>query len=139
MPPFKIRSKIEGKGLFKNMGIQELFTDKAQLSKITDDKPVGKQTSTNDKLNNKSFVAGVGNIIHEAVIDVTKNGTEGAAATGIELTFFSAGNMKTKDVIINKPFIFNLEVIISIFYKWNKSIKLLRMLSSRCLCWLEGY
>ena len=60
----------------------------------------------------KSFVTGVGNIIHEAVIDVTKYGTEGAAATGIELTFFSAGNSKTKDVMVNKPFIFILEVMI---------------------------
>lgn len=46
MPPFKIQSRIEGKGLFEDMGIQELFTDKAQLSKITDDKPVGKQTAS---------------------------------------------------------------------------------------------
>ena len=36
----------------------------------------------------------VGNILHEAVIEVTKDGTEGSAATGVELTLLSAGFQK---------------------------------------------
>ena len=41
MPPFKIRSKVRGKTMFENMHVNDLFTSKAELDKITDDKPVG--------------------------------------------------------------------------------------------------
>ena len=56
MPPFSIRSKIEGKNLFKDMHVEELFTAEAQLDKITDQKPVGKQIPINEKNTQSNFV-----------------------------------------------------------------------------------
>ena len=37
---------------------------------------------------------------------VTKEGTEGSAATGIEISLFSADAGIQKDVVLNRPFIF---------------------------------
>ena len=108
MPPFKIRSKVRGKTMFENMHVNDLFTSKAELDKITDDKPVGEMPRIQNQ--NNALVAGISDILHEAVIDVTKNGTEGAAATGVEIVFFSASLEATKDIIVNKPFIFIIEV-----------------------------
>ena len=53
--------------------------------------------------------SGISSIIHNSVIEVTKEGTEGAAATGIELVFFSASFAGEKEVIVDRPFIFVLE------------------------------
>ena len=108
MPPFKIRSKVRGKTMFENMHVNDLFTSKAELDKITDDKPVGEMLRIKNQ--NNALFAGISDILHEAVIDVTKNGTEGAAATGVEIVFFSASLEATKDIIVNKPFIFIIEV-----------------------------
>ena len=53
--------------------------------------------------------SGISSILHNSVIEVTKEGTEGAAATGIELVFFSASFAGEKEVIVDRPFIFVLE------------------------------
>ena len=37
---------------------------------------------------------------------MTKEGTEGAAATGVEIALFSAAFGEQKDVVVNRPFIF---------------------------------
>ena len=37
---------------------------------------------------------------------VTKEGTEGSAATAIEISFLSADTGIQKDVVLNRPFIF---------------------------------
>lgn len=46
--------------------VNEIFSDNAELDYITNEKPIT-----------------VSDISHEAVIEVTSNGTEGAAATGM--------------------------------------------------------
>ena len=37
---------------------------------------------------------------------VTKEGTEGAAATGVEIALFSAAFGEQKDIVVDRPFIF---------------------------------
>ena len=86
-PKFQVKSKFNAAEALKTLGAREVFTSGAELDKITAGGPVA-----------------VGNVLHEAVVEVTKNGTEGAAATGIELTLFSAGFMKT--ISVDRPFIF---------------------------------
>ena len=67
MPPFKVKSKVNAKEIFQKLNVYQLFTETAELDLITDDTPIG-----------------ISGISHESVIEVTVNGTEGAAATGME-------------------------------------------------------
>ena len=48
----------------------------------------------------------VNDIKHRALIEVTKDGTVGAAATAIELVTFSGNFQVPEEVLINKPFLF---------------------------------
>ena len=48
----------------------------------------------------------VSDISHRAVVEVTKEGTSGAAATGIGLTLLSADEPRRVTLNINRPFIF---------------------------------
>ena len=41
---------------------------------------------------------------------MTKEGTEGAAATGVEIALFSAAFGEQKDVVVDRPFIFIVQV-----------------------------
>jgi len=92
MPPFKITSKVKAKEVFKKLNVKQLFTETAELDLITDKKPIG-----------------ISGISHESVIEVNANGTEGAAATGVEIVFFSASPKGEKEVVVDRPFIFVLE------------------------------
>ena len=65
MPRFTVRTKFQAKELFEALGAKEVFTGRAELNKITEEGPIG-----------------MGDITHESVVEVTKDGTEGAAATG---------------------------------------------------------
>ena len=69
MPRFTVRTKIAAEELFRSLGAGEIFGGRAELSKITDDGPLA-----------------ISGIIHESVLEITKDGTEGAAATGIKRT-----------------------------------------------------
>jgi len=92
MPPFKVKSKVNAKEIFQQLNVYQLFTETAELDLITDDTPIG-----------------ISGISHESVIEVTVNGTEGAAATGVEIVFFSASPKGEKEVVVDRPFIFVLE------------------------------
>merc|ERR1712193_284368 len=48
----------------------------------------------------------VSRIKHTSLVEVTKEGTEGAAATGVEIALFSAAFGEQKDVVVDRPFIF---------------------------------
>jgi len=65
MPKFTVRTKFQAKQLFEKLGAKEIFTREAQMDKITDSGPLG-----------------ISDILHESVVEVTRDGTEGAAATG---------------------------------------------------------
>jgi len=92
MPKFKLETKVQAKDMFLNMNVTKVFSQQAELGSISDDQPLG-----------------INSILHNSVIEVTKEGTEGAAATGIELVFFSASFSGEKEVIVDRPFIFVLE------------------------------
>eukprot|EP00090_Calanus_glacialis_P037677 TRINITY_DN6512_c0_g1_i2.p1 TRINITY_DN6512_c0_g1~~TRINITY_DN6512_c0_g1_i2.p1 ORF type:complete len:418 (+),score=114.87 TRINITY_DN6512_c0_g1_i2:30-1283(+) len=89
-PKFLVKSKFNAAEALKTLGATEVFTSGAELDKITAGGPIA-----------------VGNILHEAVIEVTKDGTEGSAATGVELTLFSAGFQK--HIMVDRPFIFIIQ------------------------------
>ena len=89
-PKFIVKSKFNAAEALKTLGATEVFTAGAELDKITAGGP-----------------AAVGNILHEAVVEVTKDGTEGSAATGVEITLFSAGFQK--HIMVDRPFIFIIQ------------------------------
>ena len=93
MPRFTVRTKMAAKELFSLLGAEQIFSGRAELSKITDEGALA-----------------ISEIIHEAVLEITKDGTEVAAATGVELVFFSSGLEDRKEVLVNKPFLFILQV-----------------------------
>jgi serine protease inhibitor len=89
-PKFIVKSKFNAAEAMKTLGATEMFTSGAELDKITAGGPIG-----------------VGNILHEAVVEVTKDGTEGSAATGVEITLYSAGFQK--HILVDRPFIFIIQ------------------------------
>ena len=89
MPKFKLKSKFNAAEMLKNLGARDVFTAKAELDKMVDGGPIG-----------------VGKVIHEAVVEVSKEGTMGAAATGVEIVLFSASFGEQKNIVLNRPFIF---------------------------------
>ena len=93
MPRFTVRTNLAAKELFSSLGAEEIFSGRAELSKITDEGDLA-----------------ISEIRHEAVLEITKDGTEGVAATGVELVFFSSALEDTKEVVVNQPFIFILQV-----------------------------
>jgi len=89
MPKFMVKSKFDAAEALKSLGANKVFSSGAELDKIASGGPLG-----------------VGKVIHEAVVEVTKEGTEGAAATGIELVLFSASFGVQKNIVVDRPFIF---------------------------------
>lgn len=89
MPTFQVESKFDAGEAIQSLGARKIFTERAELAELSDEGPLG-----------------VSSIVHNAVIEVSKEGTEGAAATGIELVLFSAGFGVNKNVLVNRPFIF---------------------------------
>ena len=85
-----MKSKFNAVEAMKTLGLREVFISGAELDKITAGGPIG-----------------IGNILHEAVVEVTKDGVEAAAATGIELTLLSSGF--TKRILLDRPFIFIIQ------------------------------
>jgi len=40
------------------------------------------------------------------MLELTKEGTEGAAATAVEVVLFATASGKQKDIVVDRPFIF---------------------------------
>jgi len=89
MPKFKLKSKFDAAEILQKLGAKDVFTSGAELDKIVSGGPIG-----------------VGKVLHEAVVEVTKEGTEGAAATGVEIVLFSASFGEQKNIVLDRPFIF---------------------------------
>merc|ERR1712215_38762 len=89
MPKFKLKSKFNAAEMLQNLGARDVFTAEAELDKMVDGGPIG-----------------VGKVIHEAVVEVSKEGTKGAAATGVEIVLFSASFGEQKNIVLDRPFIF---------------------------------
>lgn len=88
MPTFKIKTDMDAVEPLQEMGVKKVFSRSAELTAISD----GPIT--------------VSRIKHTSVVEVSKEGTEGAAATGIEIALFSATFGEQKDVVVDRPFIF---------------------------------
>lgn len=88
MPEFKIDSNIKAKEILQEMGIKKAF-DQGEFEGINKNEPLK-----------------VSDVKHRATIEVTKDGTVGAAATSIELVTLSASLFRPKEININKPFLF---------------------------------
>ena len=86
LPKFNVNSKLNVAKALETLGAKKVFTSGAELDKINAGKPVS-----------------MGNIFHGAVVEVNTGGTEGSAATGIELRQVGENQ---KDMIVDRPFIF---------------------------------
>ena len=85
LPKFEHRLRCSMKPILQKMGVHEVFTTQADLSKIA----------------NETYVT---QIIHEVVVKLDENGTEAAAATAIMTNSFSVGESKGIIFNANHPF-----------------------------------
>ncbi|NXE32446.1 ZPI inhibitor, partial [Ptilorrhoa leucosticta] len=84
-PKFKLEQKYKMKKLLQGLGIKKLFTRSADLSHLTDHE-----------------YAAVSQVVQKAVIEVDEEGTEAAAASGSEITAFTAPPV----IKVDRPFLF---------------------------------
>jgi len=90
IPKFIVRSKFNAADALKALGAKDMFSIGADFDKIV-----------------TGGLISVGDILHEACVEVSKNGTQGSAATGIEVTLLSLGSQK--EVLVDRPFIFIIQ------------------------------
>merc|ERR1711974_567034 len=72
MPTFKIKTDMDAAEPLHKLGVHRVFSQNAELEGISN-APIS-----------------VSRIKHTSLVEVTKEGTEGAAATGVEIALFSA-------------------------------------------------
>ncbi|NWW85931.1 ZPI inhibitor, partial [Rhynochetos jubatus] len=84
-PKFKLEQKYKMKKLLHGLGIKNLFTRTADLSRLTDQGYVG-----------------VSQVVQKAVIEVDEEGTEAIAASGSEITAFTVPPI----IKVDRPFLF---------------------------------
>jgi len=90
MPMFKIEESVDAAQIFQQMGIKKAFID-----------------GSLDELSKNPLV--VDKVVHKAKLEVNPVGTEGGAATGIQLVPLSATFGVNIDFVLNRPFIFILQ------------------------------
>jgi len=90
LPKFTIRQSIDLKNVLQQLGLQKMFSNSANFSRMATD-PLK-----------------VSDAVHEAYIKVNENGTEAAAATGFKMVFLSASMPDPDPIsfIADHPFIF---------------------------------
>jgi len=88
MPTFKIKTDMDAAEPLHKLGVHRVFSQNAELGGISN-APIS-----------------VSRIKHSSLVEVTKEGTEGAAATGVEIALFSAAFGEQIDIVVNRPFIF---------------------------------
>eukprot|EP00092_Neocalanus_flemingeri_P012628 GFUD01013611.1.p1 GENE.GFUD01013611.1~~GFUD01013611.1.p1 ORF type:complete len:450 (-),score=105.85 GFUD01013611.1:173-1456(-) len=88
MPKFSVSTKFDASSSLKSLGVTQIFKE-AELGNFGEGDPLA-----------------VSSILHKAVVKVDKEGTEGAAATGVELVLLSGSFGQNIDVNVDRPFIF---------------------------------
>lgn len=89
LPKFSISSSYNLEDVLPQLGVREVFTNQADLSRVTGHKNLA-----------------VSQIVHKTLLDVTELGTEAAAATGSKFVFFSGKIGPLVTVRFNRPFLF---------------------------------
>ncbi|XP_043837511.1 alpha-1-antichymotrypsin-like isoform X1 [Dromiciops gliroides] len=87
LPRFSISRNYELQKILPTMGIEDVFTNRANLSGITEQ---------NIK---------VSKVVHKAVMDVDEAGTEASAATGMQFVFTSLRMIMPPVITFNRPFL----------------------------------
>lgn len=90
MPIFTIKSELKVKNYLRKLGVSNAFDD-GEFDGISSQVPLK-----------------VSGITHVATVEVTTEGTVGAAASGVEIAPFSGLFSQPLEVVINKPFIFSI-------------------------------
>ncbi|NXN94741.1 A1AT2 antiproteinase, partial [Rhinopomastus cyanomelas] len=88
LPKFSISASYDVKSLFEKMGVTEVFSDRADLSGMSEE-----------------TLLKVSKAIHKAVLDVHENGTEAAAVTVMEIVPLSAIFPSPPHIRFNRPFL----------------------------------
>uniref|UniRef100_A0A8C8UPB1 Serpin domain-containing protein n=1 Tax=Peromyscus maniculatus bairdii TaxID=230844 RepID=A0A8C8UPB1_PERMB len=87
MPKFSISTDYSLEKILPQLGIREVFSKEADLSRITGAKDLR-----------------VSQVVHKAVLDVAETGTEAAAATGVKV-IPDSGKLYPMTVNFNRPFL----------------------------------
>ncbi|XP_055147372.1 alpha-1-antichymotrypsin isoform X2 [Symphalangus syndactylus] len=88
LPKFSISRDYNLEDILLQLGIEEAFTSKADLSGITGARNLA-----------------VSQVVHKAVLDVSEEGTEASAATAVKITLLSAFVDPKTIVRFNRPFL----------------------------------
>ncbi|NXO85367.1 A1AT antiproteinase, partial [Sitta europaea] len=88
LPKFSVSGSYDVKGLFKKMGVTEVFSDQADLSGVA-----------------KDLLLKVSKAFHKATVDVSENGTEAAAATALDIVPMSMPYPPPPHITFNRPFL----------------------------------
>jgi len=88
MPTFKIKTDWDAAEPLQKLGVKRVFSENADLEGIS------------------NAAISVSRIEHTSMLELTKEGTEGAAATAVEVVLFATASGKQKDIVVDRPFIF---------------------------------
>ncbi|XP_052041122.1 serine proteinase inhibitor 2.4 [Apodemus sylvaticus] len=87
LPKFLVSTDYSLEDVLSELGIKEVFSTQANLSRITGTKDLS-----------------VSQVVHKAMLEVAEKGTEAAAATGVKFVFRS-GRVPTMTVRFDRPFL----------------------------------
>ncbi|GMR34023.1 hypothetical protein PMAYCL1PPCAC_04218, partial [Pristionchus mayeri] len=91
VPKFKVESKLDGVKALSKLGASRLFSDEADLSKIS---PTSLKVSK---------------IVHNAVIEIDEKGTEAAASTYVDFDMTEVDfDEEPLIIVIDRPFLFGI-------------------------------
>jgi len=91
LPTFQVRSDLDVVESLEKLGAKKVFQAGAELAELG------------------TGPLSVSKISHTSLLEVSKEGTEGAAATGAEIVLLSSAFNDRLDIVVDRPFIFVVE------------------------------